>query len=54
MARYLLHLARLAGLLSADDADRTVVEFVNAGILKLRPAERGWTLAGYITPSRVR
>lgn len=51
---HLPHLARLAGLLLADDTERTVVEFVNAGVVKLRPAERGWTLAGYITPSCVR
>jgi phosphohistidine phosphatase len=51
---HLPHLARLAGLLLAGDADRMVVELVNAGIVKLRPAERGWTLAGYITPGCVR
>jgi phosphohistidine phosphatase len=50
---HLPHLGRLAALLLADDAEKTVVEFVNAGILKLRPTERGWTLAGYITPACV-
>lgn len=47
---HLPHLARLAGLLLADDAHKPVVEFVNAGVVKLRPAERGWTLVGCLTP----
>jgi phosphohistidine phosphatase len=51
---HLPHLARLAGLLLADQADKAVVEFVNAGVVKLRPAERGWVLAGYLTPACVR
>ena len=54
LAGHLPHLARLAGLLLADDAEKTVVEFVNAGVLKLRPAERGWTIAAYITPACLR
>jgi phosphohistidine phosphatase len=51
---HLPHLSRLAGLLLADDAEKTVVAFVNAGLVKLQPAEGGWVLAGYITPACVR
>jgi phosphohistidine phosphatase len=51
---HLPHLARLVGLLLAEDVEKKVIDFVNAGVVKLRPAESGWTLAGYITPSCVR
>jgi hypothetical protein len=27
---------------------------VNTGVVKLRPTEHGWTVAGYVTPACVR
>lgn len=50
---HLPHLARLTGLLLADDAEKAVVGFVNAGIVKVCPTESGWAVAGYITPACV-
>lgn len=50
---HLPHLSRLAGLLLAGDARATPVQFVNAGVVRLLPAERGWSVAWYLTPACV-
>jgi phosphohistidine phosphatase len=48
---HLPHLARLAGLLLAGDAERTPVRFVNAAVLKIVSTEAGWAVDAYVTPA---
>ena len=50
---HLPHLARLAGLLLTGDAKKTPVRFVNAAVLKIRPAHDGWAVEWYLTPACV-
>jgi phosphohistidine phosphatase len=47
---HLPFLPRLAGLLLTGDPDRTVVQFLNSGIVCLVRGEEGWAVAWIITP----
>ena len=51
---HLPHLARLAGLLLAEDADKAPIRFVNSGVLKICPVQTGWAVQWYLTPDCVR
>lgn len=51
---HLPHLARLAGLLLTEDAEKTPVRFANAGVLKISFGLEGWAVQWYITPACVR
>jgi len=51
---HLPHLARLAGLLLTQDAERTPVHFANAGVLKISFGPEGWAVQWYVTPACVR
>jgi phosphohistidine phosphatase len=50
---HLPHLARLAGALLTGDDRITPVQFVNAGVVRIVPAERSWSVAWYLTPTCV-
>jgi phosphohistidine phosphatase len=51
---HLPHLARLAGLLLTEDAERTPVRLVNAAVLTIGSADEGWAVEWYVTPACVR
>ncbi len=48
---HLPHLARLAGLLLAGDAEREPVRFRNGGVACFERTESGWTLAWHLIPA---
>lgn len=50
---HLPHLAYLTGLLLADDVDKTLVRFVNSGVLRISATEAGWAVQWYLTPACV-
>jgi phosphohistidine phosphatase len=51
---HLPHLARLVGLLLADDAEKSPVRFVNAGVLRLSYRDGTWAVDWLMTPACVR
>jgi phosphohistidine phosphatase len=50
---HLPHLARVAGLLLAGSADNAPIQFVNAGVVKIRATESHWAVEWYVTPACV-
>ncbi|UCD29758.1 MAG: phosphohistidine phosphatase SixA [Planctomycetota bacterium] len=50
---HLPHLGRLAGLLLAEDADKSPIRLVNSGVLKIGPLENNWAVEWYVTPACV-
>jgi phosphohistidine phosphatase len=50
---HLPFLARLAGLLLTGDADRSIIQFRNAGIVCLTREEGRWSAAWILTPEMV-
>lgn len=48
---HLPHLQKLAGLLLADEAEREVVHFRNAGAVCLERTDTGWRLLWHVVPT---
>lgn len=51
---HLPHLARLAGLLLTEGAEKMPVRFANAGVLKIGSTQDGWAVEAYVTRACVR
>jgi phosphohistidine phosphatase len=53
LSGHLPHLAGLAGLLLAGDADKAPIRFTNAAVLRLCFYDGSWAVAWYLTPACV-